>query len=142
MSSSDASNSDSETYEVEKILDHRSDSRGRRRFLVQWAGYGPEDNTWEDEENLACPQLLAEYLDMVKKTRKAIAPKGRLIERPMAITGMVKGRDQIIRYQVQYQNKPSDLLPSSELLKLNPSLMIKYLEERNNFPPGKLLSQK
>lgn len=42
-------------YEVETVLDMRKLRRGRRlktEYLVRWAGYGPEDDTWEPSEGL------------------------------------------------------------------------------------------
>lgn len=47
-------------YEVEALLKHRG--RGRiREFLVRWKGFESEDDTWEKEKNLSCPQILAKY---------------------------------------------------------------------------------
>ena len=48
---------DGETYyHVERILDDRLSTRGRksphRQYLVKWLGYGPEHNSWEPAENL------------------------------------------------------------------------------------------
>jgi hypothetical protein len=126
---------------VEKILDHRVDARGRRRFLIQWRGYAPEDNTWEEEDNLNCPEVLKEYLQMVKQTQKAIAPKGRLIERPSRVAAMIRGCDNVVHYEVEYPNRGSETVPSFELLKIHPSLLIKYLEERADFSDGELLSE-
>ena len=54
-------------YEVDRVLDHRTRGSGkhsRQEYLVKWAGYGPEHNTWEPEKNLiAFPQVLQEYWD-------------------------------------------------------------------------------
>lgn len=50
----------SRTYDVEALIEHRG--RGRiREFLVRWKGFGSEDDTWEKEKNLSCPQILAKY---------------------------------------------------------------------------------
>jgi hypothetical protein len=42
-------------YEVEAVLKHRLVRRGKRhvkQYLIKWAGYGPEHNTWEPESHL------------------------------------------------------------------------------------------
>ena len=38
-------------YEVNEILDSRV-TRGKVYYLVDWKGYGPEDRSWEPEENV------------------------------------------------------------------------------------------
>jgi len=48
----------SDIYEVEAILEE--DEMGGRGFLIRWAGYGPSDDTWEPEWNLA-PHLVADF---------------------------------------------------------------------------------
>jgi len=50
-----------EEYVVEDILDKKSTPDGPL-YLVKWVGYGPEDNTWEPEENLVgCLDLLEKF---------------------------------------------------------------------------------
>jgi hypothetical protein len=54
-------------YEVEEVLNHREVRSGKRRvkkFLIKWAGYGPEHNTWEPQGNLN-PAALKSYWDKV-----------------------------------------------------------------------------
>lgn len=48
-------------YEVEKIMGQRT-IKGRRQFLIRWKGYGADSDTWEQEENLNCSQLIEEFL--------------------------------------------------------------------------------
>lgn len=49
-------------YEVEQILNHKN-KKSKRLFLVRWKGYGPDEDTWEPEPNLCCPEILNAYLE-------------------------------------------------------------------------------
>ncbi|XP_053971209.1 chromobox protein homolog 1-like isoform X2 [Hylaeus anthracinus] len=48
-------------YEVEKIVGQRT-IKGRRQFLVRWKGYNEDSDTWEQEKDLNCAQLIEEFL--------------------------------------------------------------------------------
>lgn len=47
-------------YEVEKVVDKRI-HKGKVEYLLKWKGYPSDDNTWEPEDSLECPELLQEY---------------------------------------------------------------------------------
>ena len=53
-------------YEVESIVKTREVKRGkqppRKEYLVKWAGYGPEHNIWEPEDNVADTTAMDDYL--------------------------------------------------------------------------------
>jgi len=49
-----------ESYEVEKILGKRV-RKGKTEYLIKWAGYDDQDNTWEPTEHLNCPERVQEF---------------------------------------------------------------------------------
>jgi hypothetical protein len=49
-----------ERYEVKEIIDSRM--RGRKlHYLVQWKGYGLEENSWLSENDLEAPDLITDF---------------------------------------------------------------------------------
>lgn len=60
-SNKDGSESESESFEVASILGSRV-RHGKRQFKIRWKGFGPADDTWEDEENVDSPDLIAAFL--------------------------------------------------------------------------------
>ena len=57
-----SSKEEEEIFEVEKILGKKGN-----KFLVKWLGYPRDCATWEDKENLNCPELLKEFYQMKKE---------------------------------------------------------------------------
>lgn len=48
-------------YVVEKIVSRRR-RNGRTEYYIKWKNWPESDSTWEPEENLSCPDILAEFL--------------------------------------------------------------------------------
>ena len=56
--SSSSGTTDDDVYEVEAVLEE--DEYGGKGFLIRWAGFGSEHDSWEPEWNVA-PHLVAEF---------------------------------------------------------------------------------
>mmetsp|Transcript_21905 Transcript_21905/g.30622 ORF Transcript_21905/g.30622 Transcript_21905/m.30622 type:complete len:285 (+) Transcript_21905:78-932(+) len=115
-------------YEVDKILKCRriylEDIETKRKtekvqYLVSWKGYGPEDNTWEPEENLFCPDLIADF----QKQEMESLQQGSEYER--------KRREQILQNQKMLQELGiAELKQSLDKPKKNP----KSNPQKNTIP--------
>ena len=50
-----------ELYEVENVLDHKTNRRtGEMLYLVKWKNYPPEQNTWEPESSFASKKAISQ----------------------------------------------------------------------------------
>jgi reverse transcriptase-like protein/integrase-like protein/chromodomain-containing protein len=51
----------SDEYEVETVRAKRKNQYGGTEYLIKWAGYDSDENTWEDTTNLYCPDKVREF---------------------------------------------------------------------------------
>ncbi|CAF0898651.1 unnamed protein product [Adineta ricciae] len=74
-SSSEESESENE-YQVEAIIDKRT--KGKKvQYLLKWKGYSDADNTWENETNMNCPDLVREFEENYKKNNTERKSNGK-----------------------------------------------------------------
>uniref|UniRef100_A0A3B5M1N5 Chromobox homolog 1a (HP1 beta homolog Drosophila) n=1 Tax=Xiphophorus couchianus TaxID=32473 RepID=A0A3B5M1N5_9TELE len=127
-----------EEYVVEKVLDRRV-VRGKVEFLLKWKGFSDEDNTWEPEENLDCPDLIAEYMqkhkerEEKKKESKRKGDKARGFGRglqPERIIGATDSSGELMFLMKWKNSDEADLVPAKEANVKCPQVVISFYEER------------
>ncbi|CAF3372017.1 unnamed protein product [Rotaria sp. Silwood1] len=115
-----------EEFVVERIVSHRF-RNGRKEYLLQWKGYSEEENTWEPQQNLDCPDLIEQY-------ENRIMQKSRYMHEPSTSLKRKSSLDQ-----APIQNKrgrpPNDSLSHRNYSKQQP-LSIRTAEEASAFDRG------
>lgn len=147
-----AEEEEEEEYVVEKVLNRRV-VKGRVEYLLKWKGFSNEDNTWEPEDNLDCPDLIAEYLqsqktaqDVKRKTggegendeskskkKKDDTEKLRGFARgldPERIIGATDSTGELMFLMKWKNSDEADLVPAKEANVKCPQVVISFYEER------------
>ncbi|XP_029383214.1 chromobox protein homolog 1b isoform X1 [Echeneis naucrates] len=141
-----------EEYVVEKVLNRRV-VKGRVEYLLKWKGFSDEDNTWEPEDNLDCPDLIAEFLqsqksahdgkrkaageaegdDSKSKKKKDDTEKLRGFARgldPERIIGATDSTGELMFLMKWKNSDEADLVPAKEANVKCPQVVISFYEER------------
>ena len=116
----------SEEYDVEDIIDHKDVGR-TRWYYVKWKGYPYSDNSWVEEKDMYCPDLLNKYNEGLEKLHEATHPVSTPVAIPTKILERHKNTFRIY-YKVQYADGTTKELDSDTLKKLNPMLITDFLE--------------
>ena len=116
----------SDEYEVEDIIDHKDVGR-TRYYYVKWKGYPYTDNSWVDEKDIYCPDLINKYNEELEKLHEATHPISTPVTIPNKILDHYR-KGLRMYYKVQYVDGTTKELDSEVLKKFNPMLIVKYLE--------------
>ncbi|CAJ0602480.1 unnamed protein product [Cylicocyclus nassatus] len=78
-SSSNAENTEADQYEVERILSRTMNQDGNYTYHVKWVGYeiNCEADSYVDEKDMNCPDLIKEFEQLERLRRKQQAKKLR-----------------------------------------------------------------
>ncbi|KAK0151310.1 Chromobox 1 [Merluccius polli] len=143
-----------EEYVVEKVLNRRV-VKGRVEYLLKWKGFSDDDNTWEPDDNLDCPDLIAEFLQSQKsahegkrkaaggadadgddgksKKKKEDTEKLRGFARsldPERIIGATDSTGELMFLMKWKNSDEADLVPAKEANVKCPQVVISFYEER------------
>ncbi|XP_065145380.1 chromobox protein homolog 3a isoform X1 [Paramisgurnus dabryanus] len=147
-----------EEFVVEKVIDQRV-VNGKVEFFLKWKGFTEADNTWEPEENLDCPELIAAFLESQKgvvenpdsnkrkastgsepeteeskaKKKKEMPEKPRGFARnldPERIIGATDSSGELMFLMKWKDSDEADLVPAREANTRCPQIVIAFYEER------------
>lgn len=74
----------SEIWQVEAVVDEKM-VRGVKHYLIRWKGYSEDNDTWEPEDTLSCPELVKQFYtsrknntnSKSKKIKEKVKPKSK-----------------------------------------------------------------
>jgi len=143
-------------FSVEKIMKKRI-VKGKVEYYIKWEGYSEEDNTWEPEENLTCPEIITAFEEKLKKeksddkpadkkrknddegsskkknkkTEEDSRPKGfdRGLD-PERIIGATDSSGELMFLMKWKGTDEADLVPSRQANIKCPQIVISFYEER------------
>lgn len=118
---------DSEIYEVESIIGHR-ERNGKTQYLLRWRLFDDDEATWEFEENMNCPELLAEYKAKQQSSQEPLLDSVYKMS-PKLIVGAFKKSGKII-YRVACSRGKYISVEADVLREIHPELICAFLENK------------
>lgn len=122
-------------YTVEKIVSSRI-KNGKKQYYVKWEGYSSDQNTWEDEKNIFCKNLIDEYENkQQKKTTKSKAKS--VIYREVSnewdkhvkqVVAVEKDESKLI-VRIEFENGKEGVVPIEQAHTKFPLHLLKYYED-------------
>lgn len=99
----------SDEYIVDRILGRREE-KGTVEYLVRWLGYGPQDDQWVKEANVAAPEKIEEFL-------RAEQLKGVRLSEPKMLTYAEVAKKPTTKVRVVDQNTSRERAPGARIRK-------------------------
>lgn len=100
-------------FVVEDILDHRF-LNGKMQYYLKWKGFDDSENSWENEEDLHCDELLERYMKYHMADNEAKKKKKRGRRKLTTSEIPSKPIQQKIEKQTLESKKDVNKLPSSD----------------------------
>ena len=130
-------------YEVEKIVNKRTNVYGLVEYLVKWKNFPSTDNTWEPKKNLKrLDYMIKEYENgagkkSVQKMRKG-SLKNEVPDIPKKVVKIKKIND--IRYcKIKWRKRRNNNNPTPSYVKYDiikdkyPMLLLEYIEKHIHY---------
>ena len=128
----------SEDFQVAKVINHRW-IKGHLQYLVKWKGLDESENSWEDEANLNCTNLIDAYVrsktKIFKQQKVQISSEIPTGAELTVLQGM-KIYDQIA-YKTKDERGIIRNITSEDAKKICPLALLDYLEKTANIPTKK-----
>ncbi|XP_042540406.1 chromobox protein homolog 3-like [Dipodomys spectabilis] len=137
-----------EEFEVEKVVGKRIVA-GKVEYLLKWKGYSDDDNTWESEEHLNCPDLIEAFLNSQEATSESEGsvttdnseasdnPTGFASGlEPERIIGATRSSEGLMFLMKWKDSDKADLVLAKEANVKCPQIVIEFYEQRIVWDPS------